>query len=150
MRFGHNFWLDGPIDLKTSRLDHILQDLFRWHPIWPNLIQNHDAVQTRRPVIGWSAAKTPRPPPLTPALRTPEQSLCEISDFFIQLILSPNFFFLQESHWTAPINELDATESFRLCHVLTSWRQRNFLPLNHSTIFYQNNIHVKMLHKARQ
>ena len=27
--FGHNFWLEGPIDLRTTRLNYILQDLFR-------------------------------------------------------------------------------------------------------------------------
>ena len=27
--FGHNFWLEGPIDLRPTRLNSILQDLFR-------------------------------------------------------------------------------------------------------------------------
>ena len=29
MRSGHNFWLGGPIDLRSTRLNCILQDLFR-------------------------------------------------------------------------------------------------------------------------
>ena len=52
MRFGHNFWLEGPIDLRPKRLNCILQDLFRDTPpdhiwraqicaqmcqIWPNM-----------------------------------------------------------------------------------------------------------------
>ena len=48
MRFGHNFWLEGPIDLRPARLNRILQDLFRDIPldhfwraqicqIWPNM-----------------------------------------------------------------------------------------------------------------
>ena len=35
--FGHNFWLEGPIDLRTTHLNYILQDLFRDTPfdhIW--------------------------------------------------------------------------------------------------------------------
>ena len=32
MRFGHNFWLGGPIDLRSTRLNCILQDLFRDTP----------------------------------------------------------------------------------------------------------------------
>ena len=32
MRFGHNFWLGGPIDLRSMRLNCILQDLFRDTP----------------------------------------------------------------------------------------------------------------------
>ena len=31
--FGHNFWLEGPIDLRTTRLNYILQDLFRDTPL---------------------------------------------------------------------------------------------------------------------
>ena len=30
---GHNFWLDGPIDLRTTRLNFFLQDLFRDTPL---------------------------------------------------------------------------------------------------------------------
>ena len=33
MRFGHNFWLEGPIDLRPTRLNCILQDLFRDTPL---------------------------------------------------------------------------------------------------------------------
>ena len=33
MRFGHNFWLGGPIDTRSIRLNCILQDLFRDYPI---------------------------------------------------------------------------------------------------------------------
>ena len=31
--FGHNFWLEGPLDLNTTRLNCILQDLFRGTPL---------------------------------------------------------------------------------------------------------------------
>ena len=31
--FGHNFWLEGPIDLRPTRLNCILQDLFRDTPL---------------------------------------------------------------------------------------------------------------------
>ena len=31
--FGHNFWLEGPIDLRTMRLNYILQDLSRDTPL---------------------------------------------------------------------------------------------------------------------
>ena len=37
MRFGHNFWLEGPIDQRPTRLNSILQDHFRdtpLHHIW--------------------------------------------------------------------------------------------------------------------
>ena len=27
--YGHNFWLEGPIDLRPTRLNSILQDLLR-------------------------------------------------------------------------------------------------------------------------
>ena len=52
MRFGHNFWLEVPINLRPTRLNCILQDLFRDTPldhiwryqiraqicqIWPNM-----------------------------------------------------------------------------------------------------------------
>ena len=52
MRFGHNFWLGGPIDARSTRLNCILQDLSRDTPldhiwrtqirsqicqIWPNM-----------------------------------------------------------------------------------------------------------------
>ena len=33
MRFDHNFWLEGPIDLRPTRLNCILQDLFRDTPL---------------------------------------------------------------------------------------------------------------------
>ena len=33
MRFGQNFWLEGPIDLRPTRLNCILQDLFRDTPL---------------------------------------------------------------------------------------------------------------------
>ena len=33
MIFGHNFWLEGPIDLRPTRLNCILQDLFRDTPL---------------------------------------------------------------------------------------------------------------------
>ena len=33
MRIGHNFWLEGPIDLRPTPLDCILQDLFRDIPL---------------------------------------------------------------------------------------------------------------------
>ena len=42
MRFGHNFWLGGPIDTRSMRLNCILQDLFRDTPldhIWPAQIR---------------------------------------------------------------------------------------------------------------
>ena len=29
MIFGHNFWLGGPIDARSMRLNYILQDLLR-------------------------------------------------------------------------------------------------------------------------
>ena len=32
LRFGHNFWLGGPIDLRSTLLNCILQDLFRDTP----------------------------------------------------------------------------------------------------------------------
>ena len=56
MRFVHNFWLEGPIDLRPTRLNCILQDLFRDTPldhiwgaqiraqicqIWPNMPNMH-------------------------------------------------------------------------------------------------------------
>ena len=31
--FGHDFWLEGQIDLRTTRLNYILQDLFRDTPL---------------------------------------------------------------------------------------------------------------------
>ena len=33
MRFGHNFWLEGPIGLRSMRLNGILQDLLRDTPL---------------------------------------------------------------------------------------------------------------------
>ena len=54
--FGHNFWLEGPINLRRTRLNCILQDLFRDIPldhiacaqictricqIWPNMPNMH-------------------------------------------------------------------------------------------------------------
>ena len=33
MRFGHNFWLGGPIDTMSMYLNCILQDLFRDTPL---------------------------------------------------------------------------------------------------------------------
>ena len=33
MRFGHNFWLGGPFDTRSMRLNCILQDLFRDTPL---------------------------------------------------------------------------------------------------------------------
>ena len=56
LRFGHNFWLVGPIDLRPMRLNCILLDLFRDTPldhiwgaqiraqicqIWPNMPNMH-------------------------------------------------------------------------------------------------------------
>ena len=43
MRFGCNFWLEGPIDLRPTRLNCILQDLFRDTPldyIWRSNMSN--------------------------------------------------------------------------------------------------------------
>ena len=33
IKFGHNFWLEGPIDTRSTRLNCILQDLFRDTPL---------------------------------------------------------------------------------------------------------------------
>ena len=33
MSFGHSFWLESPIDLRPTRLNYILQDLFRDTPL---------------------------------------------------------------------------------------------------------------------
>ena len=56
MRFGHNFWLEVPINIRPTRLICILQDLFRDTPlehiwryqiraqicqIWPNMPNMH-------------------------------------------------------------------------------------------------------------
>ena len=41
---GNNFWLEGPIDLRPTRLNCILQDLFRdtkLDQIWPNMPNMH-------------------------------------------------------------------------------------------------------------
>ena len=71
--FGHNFWPEGPIDLKTTRLDHILQDLFMWHPfdhIWswccPNPVPSHWMVCCEDPKAPstYSSTKNPRAEPL--------------------------------------------------------------------------------------
>ena len=55
-RFGHNFWLGGPIHIRSTRLNCIWQDLFRDIPldhiwraqiraqicqIWPNMLNMH-------------------------------------------------------------------------------------------------------------
>ena len=63
MRFGHNFWLEGPIDLRPTRLNCILQDLFRDTPldhiaraqictqicqIWPNMPNMHIWVHIKK------------------------------------------------------------------------------------------------------
>ena len=67
MRFGHNFWLEGPIDLRPMRLNCILQDLFRDNPldhiwrahicaqicqIWPNMPKSKKNWNSREPMIG--------------------------------------------------------------------------------------------------
>ena len=64
-RFGHNFWLEGPIDLRTMRL---LQDLFRDTPldhIWSGQLRIFG--QTR-PLPDFFSIPDPNPPHIEKAL----------------------------------------------------------------------------------
>ena len=55
IRFGHNFWLGGPIDTRSIRLNCILQDLFRDTPLDHNW---HTQISAQiRPNTVFGAAK---------------------------------------------------------------------------------------------